>query len=72
MKNPVVINLRWSAGLLMLDKSIVGCVSTFASGEHGAYGSQPNGDETPLGRFPTERDAKRRVEDWVRSKLVPA
>lgn len=62
------LNIRWkSPGLCLLDNSIVGSVDAFASGgTWEAWGCFDEWQDTPLGQYKSQDEAKQAVEDWVR------
>lgn len=59
--------MRWASGILTMDNTVVGNVNRGAGldGQWFAYGCLSDWEDTPLGNFATEDEAKRVVENWV-------
>lgn len=57
--------LRWKADVLIWAGVVVGTVSLGASGSWFAYGCLDDWEDTRLGVYEHEADARQRVEEWA-------
>ena len=64
------MRLRWRAGMLIIDnETVVGSVDQGASGRWFGYGCMDDRQDTPLGDFDDEDQAKSAVVAWAENHL---
>jgi hypothetical protein len=64
------VRFRWRCGMLIVDnQTVVGSVNEGASGRWFGYGSMDDWQDTPLGDFDDEGQARSAVVAWAENHL---